>query len=63
MMAGYLGIDYDIIEDAGGLHAVSWYSRHGDRVHEVENGPIERRVTNQLGSGTEMRCDMRGVPI
>lgn len=28
MMVEYLGITNDVIEDAGDLHATTWYSRH-----------------------------------
>ncbi|PYI08428.1 hypothetical protein BO78DRAFT_428253 [Aspergillus sclerotiicarbonarius CBS 121057] len=63
MMAGYLGIENDILDDCDDERAVAWYSKNFGRVREETYGPLDRRISKRLGSGKEFAYDRRGVPL
>ena len=63
MMAGYLNVNNDILDNCEDHRAVKWYSVHFGRVHEAKYGLWDRRITKRLGSGKEMPVDMRGNPV
>lgn len=63
MMAGYLEVNNDILDNCADERAVEWYSTNFGRIREAKFGPLDRRITKRLGSGKEMPVDMRGNPI
>jgi len=62
-MVGYLEVNNDAVDESPDGEVVEWFSHHFGRKHELKFGPWDRRITKRLGSGREMRCDMRGHPV
>jgi hypothetical protein len=62
-MVGYLEVNNDAVDESPDEEVVEWFSHHFGRKHEAKFGPWDRRITKRLGSGREMRCDMRGQPV
>ncbi|KAJ5807390.1 hypothetical protein N7447_010846 [Penicillium robsamsonii] len=63
MMCAYLEVNNDILDSCADERAVKWFSVTYGRIHEERFGPLDRRVSNRLGSGREMPVDMRGNPL
>jgi hypothetical protein len=63
LMAGYLEVNNDILDQCPDKRAVEWYSTNFGRIREAKSGPLDRRITKRLGSGKEMPIDMRGNPV
>lgn len=63
MMRGYLEVNNDILDNCADERAVEWYNTHFGRIHEVQYGEWDLRVSKRLGSGKEMPVDMRGNSI
>ena len=62
-MVGYLEVNNDTVDESPDEEVVEWFSHHFGRKHELKFGAWDRRITKRLGSGREMRCDMRGHPV
>jgi hypothetical protein len=61
LMAGYLDVNDDIVDDFPDPRVTEWYSENFGRAYEAKNGrPFDRRVSKRLGSGKELAVDMRG---
>ncbi|KAJ5714162.1 uncharacterized protein N7483_011343 [Penicillium malachiteum] len=63
MMAAYLEVNNDILDDCSDQQAVEWFSVKYGRKHEEKFGPWDRRVSKRLGSGKEMPVNMRGTSL
>lgn len=63
MMAGYVEVNNDILDNCADERTVAWYSVNFGRIREDKFGPFDRRVSKRLGSRKEMLVDTRGNPL